>query len=206
MRKLAGLFGLLILTGAVSSASPMPSDALDSYREAVRLSKAQDWAGVTAALEKGNAVPVLKFAEKTRSNAYSALRQLCRDGIAAAPALGSEKGKHLLDSLRVLAKHVAKAEPRDSMTLLVGIALHAVIERGTVEFYEKTGQKTAAKQSGTSEIQRVARTCAKRDKSTAGLHGKTRNPAPVSSHAKRYERRNTQNIPAGNAEKHCCMA
>jgi hypothetical protein len=147
MRKLAGLFGLLILTGTVSSASAVPSDTLDSYREAVRLSKAKDWAGVTAALEKENAVSALKFAEKTRGNAYSALRQLCRDGIAAAPALGSEKGKRLLDSLRVLANHVAKADPRDNLSLLVGIALRAIVERGTVEFYEKTGQRGESERS-----------------------------------------------------------
>jgi hypothetical protein len=127
-----------------------PGNGMTPFLLAAAYARKQDWVSVTRELRAGNLAPrcILYLKSTGPFELYavycSRLRQLARDGAAAAPGLGVARGAVLLQSLRKMAKKVAAAEPQGLIPLVTGAAIRNIVDKPLVALYEKAGRTAEA--------------------------------------------------------------
>lgn len=139
---------------AIKTLSPLrkqdPGNAMTPFVLAAAYARKQDWTSVMRELRAGNRAPqCIQYLKSTGPFEFDALymsrvRQLARDGAAAAPGLGVARGSALLQSLRKMAKRVAASEPRGLAALATGAAIRSIVDKPLVALYEQAGRTAEA--------------------------------------------------------------
>jgi hypothetical protein len=139
---------------AIKTLSPLrkqdPGNAMTSFLLAAAYARKQNWASVARELQAGNKAPsCVQYLKSTgpfelTAACFPRLRQLARDGAAAAPGLGVARGAALLQSLRKMAKKVAASEPQGLVPMVSGAAIRAIVDKPLVALYEKAGRTAEA--------------------------------------------------------------
>lgn len=120
-------------------------NALSHYLLAAAYSKRSQWTDTAIELKAGNDADYCVFYRKEDSifskfPNFTALREIARNCAISAPTLSGNQNETLLLAARQMGTRVARMEPKMLLSVLVGVAIHSIIDSGLVRLYTKTGK------------------------------------------------------------------
>ena len=120
-------------------------NALGHYLLAAAYAKKSQWTDTLGELKAGNdADYCVAYQEEDalfgKLPNYAALRDLTRNCAAAAPTLSGNRGEPLLLAARGMGTRIARMEPQMLISLLVGVAMRSITDRGLVSLYSNAGR------------------------------------------------------------------